>query len=73
MHQQEFNELPLLLSRSKFLAATGLSDRALTKLVEDGVIRTFIRGRKSGAPRRKQDVRRLYPKSEAAKITGLSL
>lgn len=73
MRQHEFDALPLMMTRSAFRAATGLSDRALSKLVADGRIRTFMTHQAKGNPKRPKDVRHLYPKSEAAKITGLVL
>jgi hypothetical protein len=77
MTQAQFNELPLLLPRKTFKSVTGLSDHEIDTLVHRRRLRVFRRPvrvyRRSGLVYKPRSSRRLYFKTEAARLGGFTL
>lgn len=71
MTQKEWNDLPLLLTRSQFLAVTGLNSSDLSALVRAGNIVPQVMA--PSASRQGLKRRARYRKVDAARMVGLGL
>lgn len=71
MTHKEWNDLPLLLTRSQFLACTGLHSNDLSALVRTGNV--SLVEMPSGSSRKGATQRARYRKLDAARLVGLSM
>ena len=71
MTQSEWNQLPLLLTRSQFLACTGLTSSDLSALVRNGTI--CPQSMPVGPTRKGTQRRSRYRKLDAARLVGLAM